>query len=84
MPLLEIKSIALPWLTIAHPTLAAVAALHNKDPKWIEVLLGKEDAIRMRECVERITNDELSEDKRIEAFDELELLVESLDNANGN
>ncbi|KAL2919914.1 hsp70 nucleotide exchange factor fes1 [Polyrhizophydium stewartii] len=36
----------------------------------------------MRECVERISNTSLSEDDRITAFDELELLVESLDNAN--
>ena len=52
------------------------------DPKWIEAILGKEDAVRMRECVERITDASLVEEDRVTAFDELELLVESIDNAN--
>ncbi|KAI9103755.1 armadillo-type protein [Phlyctochytrium arcticum] len=52
------------------------------DPKWLEVILGKEDAVRMRECVDLITSPDRSIDTKLGAFDELEMLVESLDNAN--
>jgi hypothetical protein len=51
------------------------------DPKWIDVILGKEDAVRMRELMDVITSEQ-SLDTKLNAFDELELLVESLDNAN--
>ncbi|TPX31495.1 hypothetical protein SmJEL517_g05194 [Synchytrium microbalum] len=53
------------------------------DPKWIDLILGKSDAIRMRECVEFFSNPSNSVDDRITNMDDLELLVESLDNANG-
>ncbi|KNC99601.1 uncharacterized protein SPPG_04989 [Spizellomyces punctatus DAOM BR117] len=52
------------------------------DPKWIDVILGKDDAVKMKECVETIRGTEKSLDDKLAAFDELEMLVESLDNAN--
>ena len=51
------------------------------DPKWIEVILGKPDSARMKELVSTILeNKDL--DTRIASFDELEMLLESLDNSN--
>ncbi|KAJ3023911.1 UNVERIFIED_CONTAM: hsp70 nucleotide exchange factor fes1 [Siphonaria sp. JEL0065] len=52
------------------------------DPKWIDVILGKPDSARMKECVDIIQDESKSLDERLTAFDELEMLVESLDNAN--
>ncbi|KAI8846156.1 armadillo-type protein [Chytridium lagenaria] len=43
------------------------------DSKWVDIILGKPDAVRMRECVEIIKDSEKSV---------AEKLVESLDNAN--
>ncbi|KAI8927264.1 nucleotide exchange factor Fes1-domain-containing protein, partial [Entophlyctis helioformis] len=70
--------------TAGEDTTAATEPAQREpiDPKWVDVLLGKGDALRMKECVETVANTDLSVDERIEAFDELELLVESLDNAN--
>ncbi|KAI9343864.1 hypothetical protein DFJ73DRAFT_941739 [Zopfochytrium polystomum] len=63
-----------------------IAELERKakqlDPKWVDVILGKSDAVRMKEAMEVITDASKSVDDRLAAFDELELLVESLDNAN--
>ncbi|KAJ3044106.1 hsp70 nucleotide exchange factor fes1 [Rhizophlyctis rosea] len=66
-------------------TVDASEAVRNRepiDPKWLEVILGKDDAIRMRECVQTIQDETVGLDDRVTAFDELEELVESLDNAN--
>ncbi|KAJ3174401.1 hsp70 nucleotide exchange factor fes1 [Geranomyces variabilis] len=52
------------------------------DPKWLEVILGKEDAIRMKDCMEIIQDAANTLYDKESAFDELEMLVESLDNAN--
>ncbi|KAI8819542.1 armadillo-type protein [Fimicolochytrium jonesii] len=52
------------------------------DPKWLEVIMGKEDAARMKDCMEIIQATDKSLDEKEGAFDELEMLVESLDNAN--
>jgi len=52
------------------------------DTKWLEVLTGKEDAARMKDCVVKIMSKDEPVEEKITAFDELELLVESLDNAN--
>ncbi|KAJ3277115.1 hsp70 nucleotide exchange factor fes1 [Terramyces sp. JEL0728] len=51
------------------------------DPKWIEIILGKPDSARMKDCVE-IVKSEATLDEKLAALDELEMLVESLDNAN--
>ncbi|KAJ3186878.1 hsp70 nucleotide exchange factor fes1 [Gaertneriomyces sp. JEL0708] len=51
------------------------------DAKWLDVILGKEHAVLMKECVETITTSSSNAEKRA-AFERLEELVESLDNAN--
>ncbi|KAI8907840.1 armadillo-type protein [Gorgonomyces haynaldii] len=55
--------------------------LQPLDPKWVDVILGKGDAIRLKECFEVVYSDKSLEEK-LQAFDEIELLVESIDNAN--
>ncbi|KAJ3328521.1 hsp70 nucleotide exchange factor fes1 [Blyttiomyces sp. JEL0837] len=52
------------------------------DPKWVDVMLGKSDSLRMKESVQILTDPSKSLDEKLTAFDELEMLVESLDNAN--
>ncbi|KAJ3208696.1 hsp70 nucleotide exchange factor fes1 [Dinochytrium kinnereticum] len=49
------------------------------DPKWVDVILGKPDSLRMRGDYQ---DKEKNIDERLDAFDELEMLVESIDNAN--
>ncbi|KAJ3325944.1 hypothetical protein HDV06_002329 [Boothiomyces sp. JEL0866] len=51
------------------------------DPKWIEIILGKPDAARMKDCVDVVKSD-ATLDAKLVALDELEMLVESIDNAN--
>ena len=51
------------------------------DRKWIEVILGKPDSARMKDLITTI-NETSDVDMKVAAFDELELLLESLDNAN--
>ena len=43
--------------------------------------MGKSDVVRMKDCMDRILD--RSANSRLEAYDELELLVEDLDNAKG-
>lgn len=60
------------------------AVLQNNqaiDPKWLDIMMGKQDAVRMTECVDTACNITLVMTDRINALDEMELLVESLDNA---
>jgi len=52
------------------------------DPKWLDVILGKDDSVRMRECCEVIQDDSKTLDEKLNALDELEMLVEQIDNAN--
>ncbi|KAJ3356722.1 hsp70 nucleotide exchange factor fes1 [Entophlyctis luteolus] len=52
------------------------------DPKWVDVILGKSDSVRMKECVEELQKESNSLEVKLQAFDELEMLAESLDNAN--
>ncbi|KAI8614488.1 armadillo-type protein [Chytriomyces sp. MP71] len=52
------------------------------DPKWVDVILGKSDSVRMKECVAILVDDAKELAVKLAAFDELEMLVESLDNAN--
>ncbi|ORZ39260.1 nucleotide exchange factor Fes1-domain-containing protein [Catenaria anguillulae PL171] len=66
------------------PTIDRSAQLEKIDPKWIDLILGKPDAVRMRDAMDAILNADQSRDlsERLAYFDELELLVESIDNAN--
>jgi len=51
------------------------------DPKVIEAILGKDDATRMKEAVECISNPEDTVENKVIALDNLELLIEGIDNA---
>lgn len=51
------------------------------DEELMEAVLGKSDAKRMVECVEAACNEAFAEHVRLDALDELEMLVESTDNA---
>ncbi|KAI9143620.1 armadillo-type protein [Paraphysoderma sedebokerense] len=51
------------------------------DPKWIDIILGKPDSVRMKDCMAEIQDTSLQLEVREQAFDELELLVEQIDNA---
>ena len=45
-----------------------------KDQKWIDVILGKDDAVRMRDCGKIIKDDSKSEIDKQQAYDELEMV----------
>ena len=53
------------------------------DPGIIDYLLGKPDAVLMKEALEIALDENRDEDTRIQALDDLEMLVENIDNANG-
>jgi len=53
------------------------------DPEIIDHILGKPDAVLMKEALEVALNENRDEDARIQALDDLEMLVENIDNANG-
>ncbi|CAG8831914.1 29007_t:CDS:2, partial [Gigaspora margarita] len=52
------------------------------DPEVIDLILGKSDAVQMREAVEAVSNPETNLDDKKIALDNLEMLVEQIDNAN--
>lgn len=54
----------------------------NIDPGLIDHILGKPDAQMMKEAIQIATDPSKDEDTRITALDDLEMLVESIDNAN--
>ncbi|KAJ3360199.1 hsp70 nucleotide exchange factor fes1 [Allomyces javanicus] len=56
--------------------------LEKLDPKWVDIILGKPDAARMKDAMAVIADSSKNIEDRLLAFDELELLVESIDNAN--
>ncbi|KAI9220303.1 nucleotide exchange factor Fes1-domain-containing protein [Blastocladiella britannica] len=51
------------------------------DPKWVDIILGKPDAVRMRDCMSAMTAPATDLSARTAAADELEMLVEQIDNA---
>ncbi|CAJ0861736.1 1201_t:CDS:10, partial [Entrophospora sp. SA101] len=51
------------------------------DPEIIDYILGKSDAVYMKEAIEVISNTEETIENRKIAFDNLEMLVEQIDNA---
>jgi len=52
------------------------------DPAIIDHILGKPDALLMKEALAIAVDDTQSEDDRVRALDNLEMFVESIDNAN--
>lgn len=53
------------------------------DPGIIDYLLGKPDAVLMKEALEIALDESRDEGTRIQALDDFEMLVEHIDNANG-
>jgi len=51
------------------------------DPKIIEAILGKDDATRMKEAVDCISDPKETVESKVIALDNLELLIEGIDNA---
>ncbi|KAI8806498.1 armadillo-type protein [Cladochytrium replicatum] len=51
------------------------------DSKWVDVILGKKDAVKMKESVAIVEDVSRTLEDRVAAFDELEMLIESGDNA---
>lgn len=58
-------------------------ARKDLDPEIIDYLLGKPDAVLMKEALEAALDEKQGEDARIQALDNFEMLVENIDNANG-
>lgn len=52
------------------------------DPEIIDMILGKSDAVVMKEKLATAQDESREEDERIEALDDFEMLVEQIDNAN--
>jgi hypothetical protein len=48
----------------------------------IDLILGKSDSVTMREKMEIATNESADVEERVEALDDLEMLIELIDNAN--
>lgn len=61
---------------------AAASERKDLDPAIIDHVLGKPDAQLMKDALEVALDDSKDEDQRITAMDNLEMLVESIDNAN--
>jgi len=53
------------------------------DPGIIDYLLGKPDAVLMKEALEIALDENRDEDARVQALEDFEMLVEHIDNANG-
>ncbi|EJD40870.1 Fes1-domain-containing protein [Auricularia subglabra TFB-10046 SS5] len=60
----------------------AHASQQPLDPGIIDHILGKPDAVQMKEALELALDDSKTEDERVGALDHLEMLIESIDNAN--
>ncbi|KAJ6578785.1 nucleotide exchange factor Fes1-domain-containing protein [Mycena vulgaris] len=58
------------------------APRQDLDPGIIDMILGKSDAVLMKEDMAVATDDSQSESARIDALDHLEMLIEQIDNAN--
>lgn len=53
------------------------------DPGIIDHILGKPDAVLMKEALEVAVDENRDEDDRLQALEDLEMLVGNIDNANG-
>jgi hsp70-interacting protein len=68
------------WGT-ANATESIPENIERPDPKWLDIILGKEDAVLIKEALAALSSP-ISLDEKLIAFDNLQQLVESLDNAN--
>jgi len=57
-------------------------SVQNLDPGIIDAILGKPDSELMKEALAIAADEDKDEDERIQALDDLEMLVEQIDNAN--
>jgi len=66
------------------PTASGTAVTPRKDldPAIIDYILGKPDAVLMKEALEVALDENQSDDTRVQALDDFEMLVENIDNAN--
>ena len=58
-------------------------ARKDLDPGIIDHLLGKPDAVLMKEALDVALDEKRDEDARVQALDDFEMLAEHIDNANG-
>ena len=58
-------------------------ARKDLDPGIIDHILGKSDAVLMKDALEVALDENRDEDARIQALDDFEMLAEHIDNANG-
>jgi hsp70-interacting protein len=58
-------------------------ARRDIDPGIIDHILGKPDAVLMKEALEVALDESRDDDARIQALDDFEMLVEHIDNVNG-
>ncbi|CAE6394881.1 unnamed protein product [Rhizoctonia solani] len=64
---------------VVRPTAERMKEL---DPEIIDMILGKSDAVAMKEKLAIARDESREEDERVEALDDFEMLVEQIDNAN--
>ncbi|KAJ7596496.1 armadillo-type protein [Mycena floridula] len=68
--------------TPAAPGAAPPLVRKDLDPGVIDLILGKSDAVLMKEDLEAAVDPKRAEHERIHALDHLEMLIEQIDNAN--
>ncbi|KAG9082343.1 hsp70 nucleotide exchange factor fes1 [Ceratobasidium sp. UAMH 11750] len=66
----------------APRTVPSAERMKELDPAIIDMILGKSDAVVMKEKLAFAVDEAREEDERVEALDDFEMLVEQIDNAN--
>ncbi|KAG8740705.1 hsp70 nucleotide exchange factor fes1 [Ceratobasidium sp. 414] len=66
----------------APRTIPSAERMKELDPAIIDMILGKSDAVVMKEKLAFAVDEAREEDERVEALDDFEMLVEQIDNAN--
>ncbi|KAG8677924.1 hsp70 nucleotide exchange factor fes1, partial [Ceratobasidium sp. 395] len=66
----------------APRTVPSAERMKELDPAIIDMILGKSDAVVMKEKLAFALDEAREEDERVEALDDFEMLVEQIDNAN--
>ncbi|KAG9033995.1 hsp70 nucleotide exchange factor fes1 [Tulasnella sp. JGI-2019a] len=64
------------------PSYVPPRPMEKLDPGIIDMILGKPDAVKMKEALAIAVDESKPEAERVNALDEFEMLIESLDNAN--
>jgi hypothetical protein len=66
----------------SSPSTGPVQPQKDLDPAIIDHILGKPDAVLMKEALSVAVDEKKSEDERVNALDNLEMFIEHIDNAN--